>query len=259
MRTITQSVTQPGLEIRRQLYGAGTWLSWHDHQAPEFCLMLRGQFTETLQREVFNYQEFGVSFKPGGIHHQVQAGRHGADCLVVSLRCDGEPRDFPLPGEPSLVYHPRIAMIGVALLGELTAPDDSSPLVVEGLTRAIAGTFGARNHRRRDPKARWLQRAVARMEDQLGSAVSLRELAGQAGVSPSCLSQGFRRELGCTPGEYLRKARIRRATELLLHTTMALSEVALRAGFCDQSHFTRSFRRIAGVTPAALRRSLRTT
>jgi AraC-like DNA-binding protein len=67
----------------------------------------------------------------------------------------------------------------------------------------------------------------------------------------------FRHHVGCSIGEYLRRRRIRRAERLLAEPAMSVAAIALETGFCDQSHFTRVFKRATGMTPGAYRRLAR--
>jgi AraC family transcriptional regulator len=71
------------------------------------------------------------------------------------------------------------------------------------------------------------------------------------------LARTFRRTFGCTVGEYLRRLRIERAAEQLVSGDLPLAEIALAAGFADQSHFSNVFRRRTGVSPSAFRREAR--
>jgi AraC family transcriptional regulator len=76
-------------------------------------------------------------------------------------------------------------------------------------------------------------------------------------VHPVTLARAFRRSFGCTVGEYLRRLRIERATEQLAGGDTPLAEIALAAGFADQSHFSNVFRRRTGMSPSAFRRAAR--
>jgi AraC family transcriptional regulator len=82
-------------------------------------------------------------------------------------------------------------------------------------------------------------------------------LAVGVGVHPVTLARAFRRAFGCTIGEYLRRLRIERAAEQLATGTQPLAEIALAAGFADQSHFSNVFRRRVGMSPSAYRREVR--
>lgn len=82
------------------------------------------------------------------------------------------------------------------------------------------------------------------------ASVDIAALARRAGMSREHLHRLFRKTIGLTPQEYARLARVARAKRLLLQGT-TLSHAALECGFADQAHFSRWFKRIFGVTPAA--------
>lgn len=69
----------------------------------------------------------------------------------------------------------------------------------------------------------------------------------------------FQRCFGCAPGEYMRRLRVDHARRTLERGLDPLSEVALDAGFSDQSHLTRLFRRYLGTTPGSYRAAFETT
>ena len=78
--------------------------------------------------------------------------------------------------------------------------------------------------------------------------VALEHLAQLAGMSPFHLNRIFRREVGMPPHAYQIQLRIARAKEML-RTGFPIADVSHRTGFADQSHFTRHFKRMVGVTP----------
>ena len=96
--------------------------------------------------------------------------------------------------------------------------------------------------------------AVRRVKDWLDANseqnVSIYSLAGLAALSPYYLVRAFHRHVGVPPHKYQTIVRINRARKLL-NSGAAISEVAYRAGFCDQSHLNRCFKRALGVTPGA--------
>lgn len=86
-----------------------------------------------------------------------------------------------------------------------------------------------------------------------GEIRSLDRLAAEVHLSKFHLARLFREHAGTSLWAYVLQARIRKA-EALLAEGHALSEVALRTGFYDQSHFTRVFKRMTGLTPGAYRK-----
>jgi AraC family transcriptional regulator len=80
----------------------------------------------------------------------------------------------------------------------------------------------------------------------------LDQLAREAGCHPITLAREFRRATGSSLGTYVRRARLRRACELLRLGELPISMVAATCGFADQAHLTRALRRATGRTPARL-------
>lgn len=84
-----------------------------------------------------------------------------------------------------------------------------------------------------------------------GESLSLSDLAEQVGLNPSYLIRSTARATGLTPHGHVLRARVDLARRLLLDG-MPAAEAAITAGFCDQAHLIRQFRRHYGVTPGAL-------
>ncbi|HVE77827.1 MAG TPA: AraC family transcriptional regulator [Gemmatimonadaceae bacterium] len=105
----------------------------------------------------------------------------------------------------------------------------------------------------RPRRAAWVGRVRDHIEAHLYERLPLVRLAAVAGVHPVQLSRGFRRGVGCTLTEYLRLRRVERACAMIRDSSLPLTRVALAVGFAEHAHFTRSFRRVTGMTPSAYR------
>ena len=104
--------------------------------------------------------------------------------------------------------------------------------------------------------ARWqAQRALAYIEDNLGSKLDTRALADLVAFSKSHFSRAFKRSLGLPPMAYVATRRVERAKVMIASTREQLTQIALACGFADQSHLNRSFRRMVGVSPGRWRRT----
>jgi AraC-like DNA-binding protein len=79
-------------------------------------------------------------------------------------------------------------------------------------------------------------------------AISLDELAALTGLSRYHLVRAFAKEYGLPPHAYQIRLQIERA-KTMLEAGMLPATVAVETGFADQSHFTRHFKKISGVTP----------
>jgi AraC-like DNA-binding protein len=96
---------------------------------------------------------------------------------------------------------------------------------------------------------------MARLADQLSCPPSLGEIAADAGLSRYQLLRSFRSEVGMPPYAWLAQHRVARA-RVLLDRGCVPADAATLAGFADQAHLTRWFRRVVGITPGAYRNSV---
>lgn len=239
-------------------YPPHTGRPWHVHDLAEFCFMLEGGFTETCHRRHLTCRESDVSFKPAGEGHEVKVGGRGAHFVTVQVPVTRYQRDELLASalrEPQFFPGSPLAVLGSRIRSELVRPDPMSPLVLESTALELMALAGrhARPAAAR-PAPPWLDRVLELLHDSFASPPPLRRIAAVADVHPAHLSEVFRRQHGCTIGEYVRRLRIRHACTLLAESRRPLAEIALAAGFADQSHFTRQFRQHLGMTPARYRR-----
>jgi AraC family transcriptional regulator len=100
-----------------------------------------------------------------------------------------------------------------------------------------------------------LRRVRTYIDAHIGERISLDELANQAGVSRFHFARQFRLSTGESPMGYLRRVRIERSKSILQTRDTTIAEIAARLGFSDQSHFTRIFGRLVGVSPGSFARS----
>ena len=91
--------------------------------------------------------------------------------------------------------------------------------------------------------------ALAHMRAHFHHEITNRQLASMSNMSLRAFERQFRATFHLTPQKFLRKLRLRIASRALMHTDESLSEIALKCGFADQSHFSREFRRQFGRTP----------
>lgn len=102
--------------------------------------------------------------------------------------------------------------------------------------------------------ARALERTLAYIHDHLCESFTLADLARAACISRFHFARLFRASVGSSPMEYVLKARMEAAKQMLARGDQKIAATAAALGFFDQSHFTRTFRRITGVSPGAFSR-----
>jgi AraC-like DNA-binding protein len=119
------------------------------------------------------------------------------------------------------------------------------------LVRRVAPVWAAR------PRDLRVERAVQLLEHRFRERVSMAEAARAAGLSRCHFLRAFRASVGVSPHEYLVGCRLRHARRLIAldGSRRSLAEIAVEAGFSDQAHLTRHFRRAFGQTPGQWQRS----
>jgi AraC family transcriptional regulator len=237
-------------------------LPMHSHELSFFALLLDGLYGERYGRRQTQYGPFTVMFRPVGIPHQDEIGPRGVRLYEIELRPSWQKRladcsaalDTPrdeISGGPLL-------WLGLKLFREIQISPVPDDLAVESLLAEIL-SFAARSaHRESHHAPPWLSRILDKLKTEHCRRLTLNELAREAGVHPVHLSRVFRRCVGEGISEYVHRLRVRSACEQMLAPQTSLADVSLETGFADQSHFTRCFRKITGMTPAALRSLLRT-
>jgi AraC family transcriptional regulator len=93
------------------------------------------------------------------------------------------------------------------------------------------------------------------IEQHLADRFTGRDLANLVNISVGQLFRAFKTSFGVPPFRYIVTRRVEYACFLLQTTREPISQIAVAAGLCDQSHFCRLFRRVMGTTPAAWRRA----
>jgi AraC family transcriptional regulator len=155
---------------------------------------------------------------------------------------------------------PTIRHIAMALRAGVQTGAALDRMYGEALSTALAvhllGEYGAavlRVKRQYGALSRKkLVRAVEYIQDQLNADLTVSGIAQAVGMSPDHFTRLFKKSTGQTPYEYVIEARLKKAKDLLTTGKFTISEVAFHVGFADQSHLTRHFKRVFGLTPKRL-------
>ncbi len=203
-----------------------------------------------------------ITVNPGEMHDGAPIG--GArgwrmlylDPALVARELAGEGEDRPEIARPALRDPVLTGLFARLFVGATGAVPE--PLALEeDLLRTLAHLLRRHGTRPRPvPRTSAVVTMARRRLDEAPEApATLAELAALSGVSRFQLLRGFARETGTTPHAYLLQRRVRLARQLLA-AGHSPAQAALEAGFADQSHMTRAFRRQFGVTPARYRTAL---
>lgn len=90
--------------------------------------------------------------------------------------------------------------------------------------------------------------------DRFGDAITIEDIAREAGLSPSHFTRLFKKTVGDTPHQFLIRYRVERAAEMLADPARPAIDIAQSCGFSDQPHLTRMFKQLRGETPSEWRK-----
>jgi len=126
-----------------------------------------------------------------------------------------------------------------------------------GMIVASSGDFNDTGDAHVPPCGGLSPRAFRRVREyiltHLEEDISNRVLAEFAGLSPWYFVRAFKQTAGVSPHRFLLQSRVERVKHLLVETELPLAQIAIAAGFGDQSHCTRWFRKLVGITPSRFR------
>jgi len=160
-----------------------------------------------------------------------------------------------------ILVDPLIQQILLALYADLMSGHPTGKLFGESLAIALA-TRLLQNHtvwKAQYPSVQTglppylCDRAIEFIESHLDQPFTLDQLADALGMSVFYFSRQFKQSMGVAPHQYVTRRRIERAKELLWHSQLPITEIALQVGFATPSAFTRLFRQMTGTTPKNFR------
>lgn len=215
------------------------------------------------------WSERPLSFMPAGL--RIRSAIRGVtrlthldlhfDLPVLLSRFDGAVDPTQLDAPRLGFADDRVMRLARLIAAECVDGDRDSlhDLYGESLVLALFAALleaapAARKRARGRLADRQLRRATDFLQENCLRNVRLEELAALTGLSQSHFCHAFKASTGMPPHQWQMQARIARVKELLSCRGVALTAVAATAGFSDQAHLTRVFRRWTGTTPAAWRR-----
>jgi AraC family transcriptional regulator len=235
-------------------------LPMHSHELPFFGLLLSGFYGERYGRQQKQFSPMSLMFRPAGIPHQDEIAPGGLRFFHVELRPGWKARLAECSGKLDQGSEDSrggpLFWLTMQLFRETFAVEQADPLCVESLLAEVTALAARLPHQEKKQAPLWLARVLDKLHAECCARLTLDVLSAAAGVHPVHLSRVFRRFQREGIGEYTRRLRVRASCRYLLDPELPLAEISLLTGFADQSHFTREFRRVAGLTPHAFRSQL---
>jgi AraC family transcriptional regulator len=248
-----------GFVLTEKLFPARGHLVEHAHDHARFCFVVAGRYMEAIERQAIDCAPSTLTFCPAGAVHSNEFYDEPVQLLTVEIaprwmeRVAQESIAFP----HALSFHDGLVP-GLArrIANEFRQMDSGASLVLEALSLELL-VAASRSVPIRPERIvpQWLERARELIHARFAERLTLDEIAAHAGVHPVHLATVFRRRFHCTIGDYIRDRRVEYASRELKKACTPLALIALDAGFANQGHFSTTFKRITGFTPAAYRKT----
>lgn len=245
-----------GFALAETAYPANLKMPRHAHDLAYITLVLQGGYDEIAGKQARNCHPATLVFHPPDEAHAIEFHQQP----VRIFRVETKPhwlahirQHTAILDKQSVFAGGAAAQLAMRLYQESHATDAAAALTLEGLLLEIISTATRQTAQRETRLPYWLQQVRDCLHAQMTAPPTLETLAQQAQVHPVYLAREFRRHFHCTVGEYVRRLRIEHACQQITTSQQSLADIAQTAGFYDQSHFSRTFKRITGMTPAGFR------
>lgn len=249
-------------EISQGVYPAGLRLKFSTEEDAYFCFVLEGSLSEVAPGNTTTHDAGRQLFFPFGRDYMVEF-ETSSRCLIVRISAELLDR-FQLDRNQFTnvvcLQDWEATWLAKRLQAEFAKDNSGRELVMEAaLLQLLALTVRAQREHRPTAESFWLKRVRTYLDTGYLQDFRLSELAKIAGVHRVHLVREFRKHYGLTIGQHIRKLRIEHACNLLARSELLLRDIASICRFVDQSHFSKQFKKMSGLTPAEYRNLVRTS
>lgn len=255
---VLRGVEFDGVSVEEVLMPEGLVVPEHLHDGAQIYFVLEGTYFESLGG---NPHELGPGagwFRPPRARHENAVGGDGA---ALTLIVTFDERRFASVERHCTDARPLPAMllddVRSEIVCEIERGDEATSLALEGWSLLLLSRAARLGSGGDDRAPLWLGDAVRFIESAYRDHLSLASVAAHVGTHPATLAAAFRRFRRTSVGQCIRDLRLRHARAALAGSTLPIKEIALDAGFYDQAHFGRLFKRRFGMSPALFRAQFR--
>lgn len=241
-----------GFSFTEKAYPSQLQIPRHSHELSHFCLVISGNYQEEIERKIDERVPTALVYYPPDVSHAEKHHSNGTHFLVeIDNKNLERVKEYGAKlNEPLSIKCNESLWLSNRMYNEFIQRDKFTSLALESLTLELlifASRQSLKNNERKRPL--WLEKTIEILRENSAETFSLNELSNVVGVHPTHLARTFRQFEGCTIGDYIRKVRIEKAKQKIIYSNESLVEIALNTGFADQTHFTRTFKNIVGLTP----------
>ena len=245
-----------GLTLTETLHAPSSRMPAHVHDTASMCLTLTGHGIEIIDGVRVVTEPGCVLMRGPNVMHANQYGAapHRGFMIELEQKWLDTCRHFLRVFEGQRHFAGGlVSALALRIYRESRVKDSVAPVIVEGLMLELLGHASRSLIKTPVRPPFWLTQARDLLHGRFNDSLNLVEIANTVGVHPTHLARTFKKHYRTTVGEYVRRLRLDWATRQLSETEDSIAEIALAAGFYDQSHFSHLFKQHTGFTPAEFR------
>ena len=247
------------IEANRSRFNREVLMKSHFHNSYEIYCLAYGNMRYIIGDKIYDLRAGDVALIPKGVIHNTAYRGEKTERMLINFSYDAVQnikllRNFSL-GVISLSEeaYAQFSLVFAKMLKESEQPDRYSESLNHGYLNEILVIL-ARNGEAYESSelsgyGELMQSAVAYINENYASSLSLDELSAHFSLSKSFFSRKFKEITGFCLSDYITLVRIKNAERLLSESNLTVTEVAYATGFNDSSYFTGVFKRLIGTTP----------
>lgn len=255
--TVTWAISDALLSEVRHRHGKG--VPTHVHEAAYFSVLLEGSYFEAAPDFSISYEPYTLVFHSAGTEHADTIGARGCRMFFVELLAPWTAvfeRLGPSPVHLFELHGGEALWLVLRLHREFLFRDAAANTAVESLLYELC-CYAVLPPEDDASEPSWIAGVETLLRSRFRAHPTIVEIADEVGVHPGHLCKAFRRFRGRSLGDCIRGLRVQFVCRRLIEGEDPLDEIALEAGFTDQSHMTRMFKRLTGLSPGAYRKRVR--
>jgi AraC family transcriptional regulator len=241
--------TNQGISVVETEYKNKVYEGWHSHNNAHITLFLKGGTTEKRKHLSETVGSGSILFYHSGELHLNQNTLFPSRNINVEIE-ENIFKELEINEsiiEKSIQNTTLAKFLILKVFKETQTPDTFSS---DTVTMLFSQLLNANKHFERFEKSPfWVKSLSELLNDCWYQNPSLKDLSKALQLNPITISKHFPKYFGCTLGEYMRRIKINRSLSLIQSDENNLTEIAMKCGFADQSHFIRTFKTQTGFLP----------
>lgn len=252
-----QSIHSSKFRLYHCRYRGSQQFPFHCDHNSRISIVLSGAVREVVGNQEVYGTATSVVIKPSDARHLNEFHPNGARLLSIVWKDNAVPDFLNLPFLQSWKWQHQLDQSKAVtnFLQQVKQAQIAADLE-NGVIELVSHLSDSKPRRHQQPP-QWLQRIAERLQDECQQVLQVQDIALEAGVHPVYLARIFRKFYQCSIKEYLHQCRIRQTVHQLASTDIALSHLAFDAGFADQSHLNRQFKKEMQLSPGQFRRLIK--